>query len=49
MEALRYGVKYANAVQTGVSTGVNSIPAILKYLSTPPQPAGQREQRQPRA
>jgi hypothetical protein len=43
MEALRYGVgQAANAVRTGVSTGANSIPAILKYLSTPPQPAGQR-------
>ena len=42
-EAFRYGVgKAANAAGTGASSAVNSIPAILKYLSTPPQPGSQR-------
>jgi hypothetical protein len=43
VEAFRYGVgQAANAVGSGVSGAVNSIPAILKYLSVAPQPGSQR-------
>lgn len=43
VEAFRYGVgQVANAVGTGVSGAVNSVPAILKYLSVAPQPVSQR-------
>jgi hypothetical protein len=43
VEAFRYGVgQAANAVGSGASSALNSIPAILKYLSVAPQPGSQR-------